>query len=203
MLPRDALADANLTEIELRRLLRRAAALVWAGIWYRSRPKGAEVWVEEKAMEFVQEAIGAALGQRTWNRERYPTFYAFVLSVLESVISNAKRSFDNRSIDTRLKDQAIRTKLEDDAYKDGYRGLEADGVSDAELRTKILNAVEGDKKLTELITAMLEDVSDRQDLAILLEEPVDGITNLKKRLKRKLIDAGLAPKTASRAKQVK
>jgi hypothetical protein len=180
---------------KMRRLTWRGARIARGG----SIPGGYEPY--DLALEAITDALDGQ--DRNWNRQKYTTVEQFLVSIVDSKISNLVNLAENKS-ERRLappsgKDDTVT------AYE--IPGTERDPlliVIDREWQTRFHEAamkeLEGDEFLVQLLECMEAEIIKPLEIAEALstkEKPItaDDVNNATKRLERKLkkLDTGIKP----------
>ena len=144
-------------------------------------------------VEFVNTAFTRVFaGKRKWNKSKYVTLFGFLRSVVNSVISHAVESPENKhgwnlSFDDANDDEPAE-------YQHPSREANpATAVIDREWTERqvkfheaAMKLLDGDQFLIDLLECMQAGITERSEIATVLGVPVEHVDNEKKRLKRKL-----------------
>ncbi|MCA9179641.1 MAG: hypothetical protein KDB14_34535 [Planctomycetales bacterium] len=167
--------------------------LTWRGAYIK---RGGAVPGGYEPYDFVLDAIQKMLdGTRPWNKEKYGTVEEALRATIDSDISHLVRKIDNRKV-RRLIPQAS-----DDETSQAYEIQSSENgpvqvVIDRDSRDQFTHAartiLQNDPSLAELLDCYEADCTKPAEISKRLGIPAEEVTNLKKRLCRKLSE--LAPR---------
>ena len=139
----------------------------------------------------VNEALVSALdGTRNWNKEKYPTLCAYLISIIDSVFYNQYHSKSASDVNLSCLSDQDSSDLELEAEtrhpsslfqeKDYYEEIKylSDGVV-----LILIDKFKDDPVVSGIIQCFREDILKPSEIAIILEEDVKTIYNAQKRLK--------------------
>lgn len=185
------LSDEQWSELTERLTLYADCKLVkryWRGLRIK---RGGTVTKGVDAGDLAADAIVSVIdGTRgSWDKERYPTFYDFLKSVIDSKISSLVRSGENRQ--TRLLDHSHGEEHQPEAYTVTAKTRCPDEyVEDAEWKENFRSALAkelGDDTISlGLFDCLDAGMTDRSEIAEMLEVSVNDIYNAQKRLQRRV-----------------
>lgn len=162
--------------------------LTWRGAYLS---KGGAVPAAREPEDFALEAIRKLLdGTRPWKRDKYDTLEKCLRASIDSSINHVAESVDNR-IGRRMATQTA----PGEAAVNASSIVSAEGdpltvVIDEEWRDRFQRSafkeLEGEPLLLKLLECLEAGYTKRSELAVLMEVTVTDVTNLIKRLRRKL-----------------
>ncbi len=161
--------------------------LAWRGAYIN---KGGSVPAAYEPQDFALDAIRKMLdGTRPWNRDQYMTVEAALRASIDSDISHLVESVDN------IKGKRLAPQTSKDETAKAYEIAGADDnpatiVIDRDWRDRFHHAavkeLSGEPLLEKLLDCIESGFIEPTEIAELLEISPDDVTNLKKRLRRKL-----------------
>jgi hypothetical protein len=163
------------------------ARLYWRGM---SLAKGGSVpggiTPQDLAAEAIEDAIA---GRRIWNSATEPDFYRFLRSVVDSKVSHLVECLENQVT------RRILVPAEGDdppaAYEVADKAPDPETVcvnkdSLEEFRSAILAVIQGDTLVEGVFGCLEAELTEPQEMAVILNATVKDINNAQKRLRRKV-----------------
>lgn len=174
--------------------LRKTRRLYWQGIRDGDMPEGKE------AQDIVQDAIDDLFsGKRAWDPDSYPDLFAHLQSVIDSKVSAFVRSRANRRLRSEAVLSAAATLDDDepsllDTMTSPKPGPEEIALEEEEERrsedfaVSTLCSLDDDPEAQKVLEAIFEGLTKRADIATRAGISVKSVSNIKKRLQRRLED---------------
>jgi hypothetical protein len=188
----------DLTPLEQRELLDVLTHHAMCGMRRKWRWRGIRIYKDGQAIaggrdcrDFAMEAISRALsGKRKWNKAKYATLVDFLRGAIDSILSSAVREAENKEtrivsspdpdvitfVDTPSEDPQPVQILIDRGWRQQF------GV----FRDESVKELEDDPQLSELFSCLESGQTAPSEISLLLGITAQDVTNLKKRLARKL-----------------
>lgn len=161
--PWDDIID-ELTAYARKRMLRQ----YWRGERNGLPPGGTE------AIDFAMQAIEAVYtGRRKWDRIKYPEFRWFLMLVVKSLVSNAATKAENR----------LEMEFPDDVEVAAPPTLFDDEDT---FVLELLDYLNDEPELQKVIGCIEKGITDRREIATALGVSQSDITNMRKKLSRRL-----------------
>ena len=165
----------------------RLARLHWRGLRVKA---GQSVVKGNEACDLAADAILSVIdGTRTWNRVAYPDLYEFLKGAVDSKVSALVESAENRK--SRL--APVNPKTGEPATADEFPSgslTPAQIIEDADWKEKFQSALVKELSTDELCLGMFDclhaGITDRSEMAEMLEVTVADIYNAQKRMNRKI-----------------
>ena len=188
-----ALESGNLPELTARAALY-ADTIIRKYIWRGFRPNGNQKKTDSSpnarsAEDFVSDAFERLLdGRRTFNPKK--SLLDNINSITESLISSAKKTSDRTPLVDYAETEEFVTPLETAVAPEGETGHEVvnSEILDAQrwAYANLYNSFDGDALVQQYLEAMSEDITKPQDIAELLNIPVEKVYELRRMMKTHL-----------------
>jgi DNA-directed RNA polymerase specialized sigma24 family protein len=162
--------------------------LTWRGAYFA---RGGSAPGAYTAEDFVQDAFRKAMDDegRQWDRAKCPSLERFLRGIIDSDINHKVESIDN-AIGRRLFSSTGKHETELSYQLPGTEADPLHAIIDPESREHFYQsaskALKDEPDLQKLLDCLATEVTDRSEMALMLDTTPDEVTNMIKRLRRKL-----------------
>ncbi len=185
---------AEMPKEELEEALDRAASFAswrlrgcyWQGVYGGTPPAAPE------ALDLVQFALGKVIDGANWDESK--PLWLVLRGIIRGRVNHLAVSLENKNLqdseDVEERVQRAQAKSDAEAANELPEGAESDEAESDETLLKLTESLADDPDAQKVVEAIWDGAVKRAEIAEVTGFSVDEVTNIRKRLKRKLRDFG-------------